>query len=223
MTARLTIRTVLVAALVALASSPATAQYRRPPIEATAGGIWMSGYSLGTQDANLIANQQGGGPYTLFKTSSRVESTGGLDARLGWRATEMFTFEGALTWSRPTLSTRLFSDVEGAADVTATEQTSQYIIEGAVVASLARPGRALVPFVRGGFGYLRELHDGNTLAETGTSVHLGGGATFWFGDVLRQTLGLRVDGRYYLLRDGLNLGKSNRSLAAITGSVVFGF
>lgn len=223
MIARIIVRTALaVVGLGALAPAPAIAQARYP-IETTIGGIWLGSYSLGSQDANLVANQPGGGPYTLFKSSSRVESTGGLDARVGWRATRMFTFEGGLTWSRPQLSTRLFSDVEGAADVTATEKTSQYIIEGAVLASLAGPGRALVPFVRAGFGYLRELHDGNSLVETGTSVQVGGGATFWFGDVARQSIGLRVDGRYYLLRNGLNLGKSNRSLGAIGGAIVFGF
>jgi len=223
MSARTIIRmAAAVVCLLTCASAPALAQ-KRYQLETTVGGIWMGGYSLGSLDANLIANQAGGGPYTLFKTSSSVGSTGGLDARLGWRASRIFTVEGGLTWSRPQLSTRLFSDVEGAADVTATEKTSQYIIEGAVLASLARPGRAITPFVRAGVGYLRELHDGNSLVQTGTSLHVGGGATFWFGAVARQAIGLRVDGRYYMLHNGLNLGKTNRSMGALSGSVVFGF
>ncbi len=216
------LRAVAAAALVASSSLPAMAQ-KRSPLEATVGGLWVAGYSLGSKDANLTSNDTAGTPYTLFKSTSNMTSAGGLDARIGWRATKMLTFEGALTWSRPQLSTRLYSDVENAAEITATEQTSQYIIEGAVVAALTSRPRALVPFVRGGFGYLRELHDGNSLVETGTSLHIGGGATYWFGNVARQTMGLRFDGRYYMLHNGLNLGKTNRSLAAISGSLVFGF
>ena len=222
MSARMIVRTIAVLVLVTCAAAPARAQ-KRHPIETSIGGIWMSGYSLGSQDANLTANQPGGGPYTLFKSTSRMDSAGGLDARIGWRATRMIAFEGGLTWSHPQLSTRLFSDVEGAADIRATEKTSQYIIEGAVLASLAAPGRAVIPFVRAGVGYLRELHDGNSLVQTGTSLHVGGGATFWFGDLARQTIGLRVDGRYYVLRNGLDLAKSSRSLGAVSGSLVFGF
>jgi hypothetical protein len=208
--------------LLALAAAPARAQ-KRHPLEATVGGIWMGGYSLGGRDANLIANQTGGGPYTLFKTSSRVDSTAGLDARIGWRATRMLTIEGGLTWSQPQLSTRLSSDVEAAANVTATEKTSQYIIEGAVLAALTTRERALVPFVRAGFGYLRELHDGNSLVQTGQAFHVGGGATVWLGNIARQSIGLRLDGRYYVLRNGLDLGKATRTLGAISGSFVFAF
>jgi hypothetical protein len=223
MSARMNVRTAFAAiALLALGSLPATAQ-KRSPIETTIGGVWMGGYSLGDRDANLTTNDTAGSPYTLFKSTATMNSAGGLDARVGWRATPMLTFEGALTWARPVLSTRLYSDAENAAEIRATETTSQYIIEGAVVAALLGGRRALVPFVRAGFGYLRELHGGNSLVETGTSLHLGGGATYWFGDIARQRIGLRVDGRYYMLRNGLNLGSSSRSLGAVSGGVVFGF
>lgn len=223
MTPRILVRSSLaIVAFLAFAASPAMAQ-KRYLLEATIGGIWMGGYTLGDRDATLTTNDTAGSPYTLFKSTTKMKPAAGLDARLGWRATRMFTVEGALTWSRPQLSTRLYSDVENAAEITATETTSQYIIEGAVIAALTSRPRALVPFVRAGFGYLRELHDGNALVETGTSVHVGGGATWWFGNVARQSMGLRVDGRLYVLRNGLDLGKSNRSLGAISGSVVFGF
>jgi Outer membrane protein beta-barrel domain len=216
------LRGVAVVGVLAFAAAPARAQ-KRYQFEATIGGVLMTGYSLGSQDANLTANQTAGGPYTLFKSSTKMNTGGGLDARLGWRATRMLTVEGGLTWTRPQLATALTSDAEGAANVTATENISQYIIEGAVIAALTTRERAFVPFVRGGFGYLRELHDANSLAETGQSIHLGGGFTYWFGNLARQGLGLRVDGRYYLLHNGVNLGKTNRSLGAFSGGVVFGF
>ena len=38
-----------------------------------------------------------------------------------------------------------------------------------------------MPFVYGGAGYLRELHEGEALVEEGLEYHAGGGIKVWFG------------------------------------------
>jgi hypothetical protein len=54
-------------------------------------------------------------------------------------------------------------------------------------------GGSGVPFVSGGAGYLRELHEGNLLVETGTEYHATAGLKYWFGTG-NNRFGLRVEG-----------------------------
>ena len=49
------------------------------------------------------------------------------------------------------------------------------------------------PFVSGGAGSLRELHEGNLLVETGTEYHATAGLKYWFGGGDNR-FGLRVEG-----------------------------
>jgi hypothetical protein len=54
-----------------------------------------------------------------------------------------------------------------------------------------------MPFATAGAGYLRQLHEGATLVQTGRTYHVGGGATIALlsrdrGQWLKQ-MGVRVD------------------------------
>ena len=78
----------------------------------------------------------------------------------------------------------LSGDAESAADVTATETASHYVFGGSVLFDLrgaSFAGGRGVPFVSGGAGYLRELHEGNLLVETGIEYHATAGLKYWFG------------------------------------------
>ena len=68
----------------------------------------------------------------------------------------------------PRTADAVTSDSEGAADVTVSEPLTQFQIEGGVMLQLdAVAARALTLFVTVGAGYLRQLHEEQTLVETG--------------------------------------------------------
>ena len=213
----------LFALAVLLAPSDVFAQPRPRPtrFEVSAGGLFVGGYSLGSRNADLITNQTGGGPYTLFKSDTNVDGSFGFDARAGVRLSRMFTVEGGLLASQPRMTTRLTSDVESAPQTTAREDLSLYIIDGAVAAQFGSNPR-IRPFVRAGAGYVRELHADNSMVETGTAFHVGGGVTMWFG-AGRRRFGARADARVYIVQDGISFGDGNRTLGAGGAAVVFAF
>jgi hypothetical protein len=193
-----------------------------PKLEVSVGALFVGGFSGGEKNADITANQSGGAPYTLFKSRSRIDSAPAFEARLGWRLSRLFTIEGGVFTARPQLSTRLSADVESAPEITASEDLSVYIIDGAVLVNLtSKPQARVVPFLRAGYGYVRELHEDNALVETGSGFHAGGGITMWLNP--RQTLGVRADARVYVITGGIDLDGGTRTQGAGGASVVFAF
>jgi hypothetical protein len=211
-------------------SAPAAGQVgaprppREPRFEVSFGGHFASGYDLTGASADLIRNQGGGGDYRVFQADSRIAGAPGGEARVGWRLSPRFTVEGGVLVTRPRLESRLSNDVENAPDLTAEEDLSLYILDGALIAAFGttRSGR-VTPFVRVGAGYLRQLHENNLLVETGQAYHAGGGVTAWFGRRPGR-MGLRVDARIYVLQGGIDLeSSSTRTMATGGGAFVLAF
>lgn len=78
---------------------------------------------------------------------------------------------------------------------------------------LPRRGSArLRPFVVGGGGYLRQLHEERTLVETGQLYYGGFGARYWLrgGSGTARAFGLRGDLRANLRRGGIDFEDKNR-------------
>jgi hypothetical protein len=221
----------LVLLIVCAASTSAQTAEERPAhrVEGTIGGLWLGGAGLGSSTAALRANTTGTpSPFNLFTTESRFGSAPGLDARVGYGLTKRITVEAGLVFSRPEIRTRVSNDVENAPGLTVVEPVEQYFVDGAVVLLLDRfaIGGRTVPFVSGGAGYLRQLHEGQTLVETGQVYHLGGGVKHWF--TLRDRgfvrgAGVRVDGRLYLLVKGIEFEDHVRPHGAIAGSLFVTF
>lgn len=194
---------------------------RPPRFEISGGGLFVGGYSAGERSADITANQTGGPAYTLFKSKTRVDSAPGFEARLGFRVSRLLTIEGGAFMARPKLSTRLTADIEGAPEATVTEDLSVYIIDAAVLASFGAESSRVMPFVRAGAGYVRELHQDNALVETGWAIHAGGGVTFWMNP--RQTVGVRADARVYFVSGGIDLDGGRRTQGAGGAAVVLAF
>lgn len=225
MTARLVALLLVVAAPAAAQSRDERPQHR---LEASAGGFWIGGASMGEMDADLRANQVPAAPFTLFTTSSRMAATSGFDARLGFWLTRSIAVEAGFGFTKPELRTRISGDVEDAPALTASERIDQYVIDvnGVWLIDALTIGRRAVPFVSGGAGYLRQLHEGRTLVETGQAYNVGGGLRYWL--LLRdagfvRALGVRADARLYVLVNGIRLEDRPRSHGAISGSVFFTF
>ena len=227
--------TLLVLAIVSVAVMPsiAEAQTRRPPaptqrrqppqrdkFEVSAGGLWLGGAALGSAPAEIRANNLSASAYRLFTTQSRAAAAPGFETRVTYWVTRKLGVEGGLAFVRPELRTSVSGDVEGAGALTIAEQLDQYFVDVSAVWLLDqwRFGRTL-PFVTGGAGYLRQLHEGRTLVETGTVYHVGGGIRHPLVANPRWSLGLKGQGRIYVLADGVQLAEGTRTHGAVSGAI----
>ena len=150
-------------------------------------GECFGGYDLGPIAAEETRNTgAGAGPFVLFTATSRVKPSVGLQGRLGVFIAQSASLEAGIQFARPTLSSRLSDDAESAPDVTATETLTSLVVDGSLVlhlSGLSFAGGKGVPFVRGGAGYIRELHEKNEVVETGREYHAGAGTArlVWTG------------------------------------------
>jgi Outer membrane protein beta-barrel domain len=164
---------------------------RRGTVELGGGVIWTRGYDAGS----AIAEETRPGsdlPLTLFAVSGSVLDAPGAGAQLGIYLGRRVSVEAAFQYSRPILRAHVTSDFEAAPDTDADEKLTTYIVGGSLLYHFGT-GR-FVPFVSGGGGYLRQLHEENSDLLTGTEIHAGGGVKYWFGSGTHR-FGLRIDGQ----------------------------
>jgi hypothetical protein len=107
------------------------------------------------------------------------------------------------------------------------ERIDQYFIDAGALFMIEelRLGR-MVPFAAAGAGYLRQLHEGQTVVDHGQVYHAGGGLKYWLlsrASGVVRTAGIRGDARAYFLRAGVAFEDRPRPHMAISGSVFVGF
>jgi hypothetical protein len=185
-----------------------------------------TGFDLGSAAATETRNSTTDPtPVTLFNSTSRIGSAPGGKIRIGYFVTSGVSLEAGLLFSRPSVSTRLTGDFEQADSLTAKETLSQYFVDGAVVYHLTAlsfaKGRG-VPFVTGGGGYLREVHEGNGLIDTGTAYQVGAGLKLWFGNGAHR-FGLRGDVGISSRKGGFDFSDGRRTLPTAGASLVYLF
>ena len=194
--------------------------------EFSGGATWSQGYDLGATRATLTRNPgTGSTPFELFSADTRIDSAPAGHARLGVYLARSVSIEGGVQYSRPMLRTRLGDDAEGAEAITASETVTRLVFTGSVLfhivpASFA--GGRGVPFIFGGGGYVRELHQGNELVETGREIHVGGGLKYWFGSGRRRA-GLRGDAGVSLREKGIDFGDARRMVPTAGVSLLYLF
>ena len=170
--------------------------------EVSGGVTWTRGYEAGDAGATLTrAGGSGTPPLTLFNVSSTVESAPGVVARLGVYVARRISVEGTFEYSRPILRAHLSDDFEQAADTDAPETITSYLAGGSLLYHFG-DGR-FVPFVSGGGGYLRQLHEENSELLSGTEIHGGGGVKYWFGS----------SGHRFGLRAGVQASARSKAVA----------
>jgi hypothetical protein len=222
-------RLIVACALVAwCAAAPVSAQVlrtadtpRRGSVEVGGGLSWAGGFGVDSLPANLTANAGNQAPPVVwFNTDTRVGGVSGLQARVGLFVTSSVALEARVTYDRPVVSVRVFDDFEGAAGLTAAQTMSRYGFDGSMVLYPRGSGaRRAAPFLLAGAGYLRELHEGNELMETGRTYHAGAGLRYWLTQG-RRRLALRGEA-LMVVRDGAYGGGDRRrahpSLGATLG------
>ncbi len=192
--------------------------------ELSGGGVLVGGYGLGESVAELTPNS-GSASFDQFTTDNRVRQAVGVQARIGFIVTPALVVEGGLRFTRPVFEVRVSGDAEGAPDTTVEEKLSQYLFDGSVVWHVTRAafaGQRAVPFLFGGAGYLRELHEQDALVEEGLEYHAGGGLKWWFGQG-RRGLGVRGDVGISIRDGGFDFKDSLRVVPIVAGSLIYTF
>jgi hypothetical protein len=202
-------------------------------IEISGGVGWTGGSALGTATAALTGNGvPTGSPVTLFEVDTRIDGGPRIDGRVAWRLTRTLAIEGGVAVTRTHVRTAVSQDVEQAPPLDVTERFTEYVIDAGVVLQIPRlafAGGRAQPFVTGGAGYLRQLHEGATLIDTGQSAFAGGGLTYVLrqakGRAFIETIGLRGDVRMHVRIGGFEIeGESgNRVLPAVSGGLFVRF
>ena len=165
----------------------------------------------------------GTGPFQLFSTGTTLGSGLGVQGRLAGYLSRHFALEAGIRLTRPSLKVRVTDDIEGAADIRASETLTQYVMEGSAVWHLGalRQGRA-VPFVAGGAGYIRDLHEGSELVETGTEYHALAGFKWWLSDRPRR-LGIRTEAGLSIRDGGFDFREERRTVPIASVSLTYLF
>jgi hypothetical protein len=206
-----------------------TADNRLPGrLEIDFGGGWLTGGSLGSADAELLANERERRPFELFAVDGRFGGSPTFHARAGFALNRRYALEGGMAFSRPDVEVSTSADVEGGPSLAVVERIDQYVFDGSLIILIdeARIGTSTVPYAAVGGGYLRQLHEGLTLVEHGYLLHGGGGLKHWLR--ARRTgrlraAGVRADVRIYAMSSGVSLDDRPRPRIAISGSVFLGF
>jgi hypothetical protein len=230
-------RVLLLAAILAIGSpEPATGQARTGTFQMSApaprGGSWevgggivyVGGVDFGEVRATLTGNT-GRGPFDQFTTDTRLQPAVGLQGRVGYYFSPTVSIEGGVRFSKPTLRVEITGDTEGGPDTVAEEDLSSYVFDGSLLlhfTGLAFGGGRAIPFVSGGAGYIRDLHEQDELVETGTEYHAGGGIKIWFGDG-RRRFGLRGEAGVSIRDGGFDLGDGTRTVPIAGASMIYLF
>jgi opacity protein-like surface antigen len=219
-------------ALVIMAAVPAAAQtattLRTRRVEVTAGGGWLGGAGLLAGDANLRAAAPPPATLRLFSFDARLAAAPTFHVRAGVTLNRRVGVEGGLTVSHPELRASVSNDAEAAPPITVAERVDQYSVDASVVLMIRELGfgQRTLPFVTAGVGYLRQLHEEQTVVEQGHAFHAGGGVKHWIvtrNQGLIKGAGLRADARLYLMSGGIAFEDHLRPHTAISGSVFLMF
>lgn len=206
-------------ALVLLAAAPCRAQSTSSGRLEVSGGIrWMGPAGFGRADA--AESTLGGTTRPLFSTETTLDASAGAQGSVSVRVARGLRLEAAAAYNPTGLSVRITGDPEVTASATASAPVSQILVEAGVVRELRRRGR-LTPFATGGVGYLRQLNDGRTLIETGTSFYGGAGLYYVRESAHPRRLkatGVRADVRAEFLRGGVAPDRSTRVVPAVTAA-----
>jgi opacity protein-like surface antigen len=213
------------------AAVPAQAQDRWPGRLEIGAGAGMSGPStLGSTAAALTPNQAvPADPFVLFRTRTTLDASSSVDVTLGVDITARFGVEGRLTYRRPTLSVSITDDAEQASGPgTIGEPVSEYGVDVSVRFDLGRwrfAGGRGAPFLHGGAGYLRQLHEGRVLLETGTTGHVGGGVRFLLAEPggWLKGVGLRAQAALSLRAGGIEVDDRVRKILVAGGGMFVRF
>lgn len=197
-------------------AAAATAQ-----VTVSAGGGWAGGHPVGSSAATLRTNAPGAAPppFTLFAVETRMAPAPVGEARVGVAVTRRLTLEGGVAFARRRLAFAISGDPEAQAQSYPGESVQHYQFDAGVAWQLPmRRTPRLAPFVTGGGGYLRQLHQDRTLVKSGQVYYAGGGARYWLrgGPDSPRAAGVRGDLRLNVKRRGIEFADRTRMYPTVS-------
>jgi hypothetical protein len=201
----------------ARAQVPAAPRQPAARFEAAVALTGASAVALGGGDAVLTPNLNGS-RFTLFNVSAELAPALGVDARFSYRLAPWLLVGLAGSVGRADVRVTVGADAEGASvDPLTGETLLQAQVEARADVVLGRwrfaSGRA-TPYATVSGGLLRQAHDGNTLIESGSVLHAGGGVRYMLAT--RPTsrlsrLGLAAEARLEHTGGGFHWGRESRN------------
>jgi hypothetical protein len=228
-------RTLVPLIAVLLSASAASAQGRRPfvfrdtphagSLEMSGGIVWAGGFTGPTTTAELTRNGESSGGFDLFTAEAEMKGRAGAVGRIAVFASNRVAIEGGVRFTQPRVTYRLSGDAEEASDTSAEETLTRYVFTGSLLVHLRgmRPGVAAVPFLAFGAGYVRDLHQGNELLETGTEFHGLVGFKYWFNSTSPSRLGLRGEAGVSMTDGAFDFSDKSRVVPIVSASLVYLF
>ena len=193
--------------------------------EIAAGASWVGSLSLGSRDANETTSTLT--TARLFSSSATLAGAPAVDGRVGVRLTRSLMVEGEASFSQPEIRVEVTNDVEaGSVTVTPTERTQQFTVGVGLVWYVPVRTSRIAPFLAGGGGYLRQLHETATLVVTGRYYQFGGGVVYPLTSrsaARLKAMGLRLEARVLLRVNGVAFDSSARLTPAAGASVFIRF
>lgn len=217
------VRTILLAAVCWAATATAAAAQ----VTISGGVTWSGGHPVGDATAQLRSNAPGAAPppFTLFAVESRIDPSAGGEARVGVALTQRLSIEGGAAFARRRLAFDISADPEAPSQTLPGESLQHYVFDAALAwrLPLARTPR-VVPFVLGGGGYLRQLHQDRTLVRTGQIYYAGGGAQYFLRGRpgSSRSLGVRGDLRVTVRRHGIDFEERARVYPSVSALLFVG-
>jgi hypothetical protein len=166
---------------------------RAGSVEISGGALIAGGKDLPDVAATLTRNPgTASGAFELFRSDATLTNAFGGFARVGVYLSPAIAVEGGLQYTRPEVQVRLTGDFENAPNTTASETLNSYLVTGSLLYHFGRNTNRVRPFILGGGGHVRDVHEFNAVVDTGMEFHAGGGFKARFGGT-RSKLGLRAD------------------------------
>lgn len=201
----------------------------RPVISVGAG--WVGADDLGRVTASARTATVGTAtpsPFPVFEVGSTLGGGPRAELGIGVPVTATLLVELVGTMARPTLTSAISRDVEGAPDTAATDDVDEYTVGARLVYDLPRwtVARRVTPFVAAGGAYLRQLHDEQVLVETGQVWSGAVGARLWLRTARvgrRGAFGATVEGGVSVRSGGIHFVDGRRTLPTISVHLFAGF
>jgi hypothetical protein len=221
MIARSTIVASFLMMAAATVASAQQAQFEKHELVVSSGPIWAGGYAIGESLAQLRSNANGSqpSPFLLFAVSSSMEQLLGIEGNVGYAITPWLIVEGGGWYARANIAVDLSRDPEAQPTSIDGEKLHQVIVSGGVAWRLpVSLGRKVAPFLTAGGGYLRQLHEERTLAESGRIYYVGGGARYFLsgGTGSARSVGIRGDVRLNWRTPGIDFESKTRKFPTLT-------
>ena len=186
--------------------------------------------SAGLDSNDATEKRPGGGTLQLFGVDASLQRSLTYGPRVDVRLTNLFHLEGGGSIGRGGLEVDVTDDFELPDDMTISEDVKQLLIDGGLLVQFrgSQSTARTLPFVTAGGGFFWDVHEGDTVSETGQLFYAGAGLKHAFlmhtqPRASLKALGIRLEGRLILRTGGAATDDNVHALPAFTAALFVRF